>query len=202
MARKSTRNMIIDVAAGLFATRGLRQTTMESIAAEAGRGRRTVYMYFSNKAEIYEAVVQREIGRITDPLRDVARSDCDFETMIRRYATERLAQLWNLRERNPLLLKDFSQGHSRVEKLRERLNSDELKHLTPVFRRYLKENSSRSHPEPARYAAVFLNLLRGTDKLLTIENGLEEAERQIACGTELFLRGITCKDHPTEAPLG
>jgi len=62
MARKSTRDMIIAVAAGLFATVGLRRTTMETIAAAAGRGRRTIYMYFSNKAEIYEAVVDREIN--------------------------------------------------------------------------------------------------------------------------------------------
>jgi AcrR family transcriptional regulator len=41
---------------------------METIAAAAGRGRRTVYMYFSNKAEIYEAVVESEIRGITVPL--------------------------------------------------------------------------------------------------------------------------------------
>ncbi|MDF1561250.1 MAG: helix-turn-helix domain containing protein [Bacteroidales bacterium] len=108
MARKSTRNMIIDVAARLFATKGLRRTTMESIALEAGRGRRTVYMYFGNKAEIYEAVVQMEISRITDPLREIVRSDCDFETMLRRYAAERVARLYNLRQRNPLLLRDYA----------------------------------------------------------------------------------------------
>lgn len=193
--------MIIDVAARLFATKGLRLTTMESIAAEASRGRRTVYMYFGNKADIYEAVVQREISRITDPLREVVRSDYDFETMLRRYAAERLAQLRNLSERNPLLLKDFSQGHSRVEKLRERLNNDEIKLLTPLFRRYLKENGSHPDAGPAGYAAIFLNLLRGTDKLLTSENGHEEAVRVTAFGTDLFLRGMTCRDHPAEAPV-
>ena len=52
--------MIIDVAARLFATVGLRRTTMETIAAAAGRGRRTVYMYFRNKAQIYDAVVEKE----------------------------------------------------------------------------------------------------------------------------------------------
>jgi len=192
--------MIIDVAATLFATKGLLRTTMESIAAEAGRGRRTVYMYFGNKAEIYEAVVQREISRITDPLHEVARSDCDFETMLRRYATERLAQLNNLRQRNPLLLKDFAQGHSRVEKLRVRLNDDELKLLTPLFRRYLKENSPFPDAGPAGYAAIFLSVLRGTDRLLTRENGYAEALRVTAFGTDLFIRGMTCKDQPATPP--
>jgi len=193
--------MIIDVAARLFATKGLRQTTMESIAAEASRGRRTVYMYFGNKADIYEAVVQREISRITDPLREVVRSECDFETMLRNYSTERLTQLWNLRERNPLLLKDFAQGHSRIEKLRERLNNDEIKLVTPVFRRYLKDNLALSHACQAGYAVIFLNLLRGTDKLLTRENGHEEAMRITECGTELFLKGIMCKDQPAAEPV-
>ncbi len=194
MARKSTRNMIVDVASRLFATKGLRRTTMESIAAEASRGRRTVYMYFSNKADIYEAVVEREIGRITDPLREVVRSDCNFDTMLRNYATERLSQLWNLRERNPLLLKDFAQGHSRVEKLRERLNSDEIKLITPLFRKYLKETGS--HHEAAAYAIVFINILRGTDKILTRENGHMEALRITLLGTELFIRGTSPKDQP------
>lgn len=201
MARKSTRNMIIDVAARLFATKGLRRTTMESIAADANRGRRTVYMYFGNKADIYEAVVQKEINHITDPLREVVRSDCDFETMIRRYATERLAQLWNLRERNPLLLKDFSQGHSRVEKLRERLNNDEVKLLTALFRRYLKKNNYHPDAGPAGYAVIFLNLLRGTDKLLTSENGHAEALKMTAYGTDLFIRGMTCKNQPETANI-
>ncbi|MFZ0471440.1 MAG: helix-turn-helix domain-containing protein, partial [Bacteroidales bacterium] len=78
MARKSTRDMIIGVAAGLFGTVGLRQTTMEIIAAAAGRGRRTVYMYFSNKAEIYEAVVEGELNRIINPLREIAASEGPF----------------------------------------------------------------------------------------------------------------------------
>ena len=82
MARRSTRDMILDVAARLFATTGLRQTTIEAIATEAGRGRRTVYMYFANKAEIYEAVVQREIRSIIKPLHDVVSSGDDFETIL------------------------------------------------------------------------------------------------------------------------
>ncbi|HPE23793.1 MAG TPA: helix-turn-helix domain-containing protein, partial [Bacteroidales bacterium] len=75
MTKRGTREMIVDVAAGLFATVGLRRTTMETIAAAAGRGRRTVYMYFKNKAEIYDAVVDMEIKKITGPLSNLARSD-------------------------------------------------------------------------------------------------------------------------------
>ncbi|MFN2313675.1 MAG: TetR/AcrR family transcriptional regulator [Bacteroidales bacterium] len=191
MARKSTRDMIIDVAAGLFATVGLRRTTMETIASAAGRGRRTIYMYFSNKAEIYDSVVEREIRQITEPLLDLVSSAKVFETVLQRYGDIRVSQLNALLHRNPLLLKDFSQGHSRVERLRERLNRDEMKILAPFFRKYISRKEYPVRPSPEEYAAIFLNLLRGSDRLLTKKDGLNEAIRISSISADLFLRGVS-----------
>jgi AcrR family transcriptional regulator len=176
MARRSTRDMILDVAVRLFATAGLRRTTMETIAKEAGRGRRTIYMYFGNKAEIYEAVVEREIGSITGPLRDVVSSGYDG--------------LYALRQRNPLLVKDFAQGHSRVEKLRERLNRDEMRIVGPLFRKHLSSIRTSGEADPDDYAIIFMNLLRGTDKLIVNENGLKEIRRITYVATDLLIKGL------------
>jgi len=189
--------MIIGVAAGLFATVGLRRTTMETIAAAAGRGRRTIYMYFSNKAEIYDAVVDREIKLITGPLRDIVSSVKGFDAILHRYGEERSSRLNALVMKNPLLLKDFSQGHSRVEKLRERLNREELHILTPLFRMNVVQEHHPGQPSPAEYAVIFLNMLRGSDRLLTKKDGLSEAIRFSAISSDLFLRGIVgYKDTP------
>jgi AcrR family transcriptional regulator len=205
MARKSTRDMIIGVAAGLFATNGLRRTTMETIATAAGRGRRTVYMYFTNKAEIYDAVVDMEIKLITGPLRDTVSVAKDFETVLHRYGDLRVNRIYSLMSRNPLLLKDFSQGHSRVERLRERLNNEELQILTPLFRRVTgtgSVSSRHSHaeqvgsesaagkPSPEEYATIFLNMLRGSDRLLTKTDGLPEAIRLSSVSADIVLRGF------------
>jgi AcrR family transcriptional regulator len=190
MARKNTRDMIIGVAAGLFGTAGLRRTTMETIASAAGRGRRTIYMYFSNKAEIYDAVVEREIGQITGPLLDLESSVKVFEDMLQRYGEVRVSQLNALLLRNPLLLKDFSQGHSRVERLRERLNRDEMKILIPFFSKYISHKEFPGRPSSEEYATIFLNLLRGSDSLLTKKDGLSEAIRISSISTGLFLRGL------------
>ncbi len=190
MARKNTRDMIIGVAAVLFATVGLRRTTMETIASAAGRGRRTIYMYFSNKAEIYDAVVEGEIRQITGPLLDLVSSGKIFETVLQRYVEVRASQLNALLLRNPLLLKDFSQGHSRVERLRERLNRDEMKILTPFFRKYISHKEFPGQPSAEEYAVIFLNLLRGSDRLLTKKDGPGEAIRISSISADLFLRGL------------
>ena len=177
MAKLDTREMIVDVAAGLFATAGLRRTTMETIAAAAGRGRRTVYMYFSNKAEIYEAVVESEIRGITVPLSGLTRSDDKLSLILSRYGEERARGLCRLLERNPLLLKDFALGHSRVEKLRDKLHRSEMQLVVPLFERHSALLSAPDNSSPEDWASLFLNMLRGTDRLLTKTDGLSEAIR-------------------------
>jgi AcrR family transcriptional regulator len=182
--------MIIGVAARLFATTGLRRTTMETIAMAAGRGRRTVYMYFTNKAEIYDAVVELEIKMITEPLRDLVATSKDFDTLLHRYGEQRIIRMNSLLTRNPLLLKDFSQGHSRIERLRERLNNDELQILTPLFRKQIGSINYSGQPSPEDFAVIFLNLLRGSDRLLTKTDGLVEANRFSAISANLVLKAI------------
>jgi len=187
--------MIISVAAGLFATAGLRKTTMETIAAAAGRGRRTVYMYFSNKAEIYDAVVDNEIKLITGPLKDIASSDEPFETVIRRYSDERINQLNALSIRNPLLLKDFALGLSRVERLRAKLQKMEKLILIPFFRREIEQHDLSIRLLPEDYATVLLNMLCGNDHLITKKDGLREAIHLSAVSADLFLRAIASLRH-------
>lgn len=190
MARRSTRDMIIDVAADLFATIGLRRTTMETIAVAAGRGRRTIYMYFKNKAEIYDAVVEREIKLITSPLSDLVTSGERFEIVIRRYSEERIGLLNSLIIRNPLLMKDFAQGHSRVERLRLKLQRIEIEILNPFFIKEIEEKDLSGCLWPGDCATIFLNMLRGNDFLITKKDGLIEAIRLSAVSADLFLRGI------------
>jgi AcrR family transcriptional regulator len=190
MAKKSTRDMIIGVAARLFGTVGLRKTTMETIAAAAGRGRRTVYMYFSNKAEIYEAVVEGELDRIIRPLREIAASEEPFGPVLKNYAVKRIMLLKDLGNRNPLLLKDFAQGMSRVEKLKERLLREEEKVITPFFYRHRKELNLPSGATVEDCAAIFINILRGTDKMLAQENGHEKNTRISHAGADLFIKGL------------
>lgn len=192
MARKSTRDMIIGVAAGLFGTVGLHRTTMETIAAAAGRGRRTIYMYFSNKAEIYEAVVEGEINRIINPLREIVASEEPFGLVLQNYTAERIRLLKDLGSRNPLLLKDFAQGLSRVEKLKERLVREEMEVITPFFHRHREELNLPAGATVEDCAVIFINILRGTDKLLAREDGHEKDTQLSRAGADLFIKGLGC----------
>jgi len=74
--RKDARPSEITAAAmTLFAERGFAATRLEDVAAAAGIGKGTIYLYFSNKEELFQAVVRQRLL----PRLDIA------EALIRRH---------------------------------------------------------------------------------------------------------------------
>ena len=58
-----TKDLMIEVARQLFARVGFTNTTMNDIADASKKGRRTLYTYFRNKDEIFQAVIELELER-------------------------------------------------------------------------------------------------------------------------------------------
>ena len=59
----STNQRILDSARSLYIEYGLRRTTMEDVAKRAGMGRATLYRRFSEKDQLFKAVIFRELQR-------------------------------------------------------------------------------------------------------------------------------------------
>ncbi|MCM1521131.1 MAG: TetR/AcrR family transcriptional regulator [Muribaculaceae bacterium] len=84
-----TRERLLDVARQLFASNGVEHTTMNDIATASDKGRRTIYTYFRNKKEIYDAVIERDAESIVSRLREVANSDLEPFDKLYRYIMAR-----------------------------------------------------------------------------------------------------------------
>ena len=68
MSISKTRHKLVDVARQLFAKNGLENTTMNDIARASGKGRRTLYTYFKSKEDVYYAVIESELERLSDKM--------------------------------------------------------------------------------------------------------------------------------------
>ncbi|MBK7644560.1 MAG: TetR/AcrR family transcriptional regulator [Planctomycetes bacterium] len=60
----ATRESILDSARALLARLGYRKTAMEDVARDAGLSRRTIYLHFTDKADLFLAT----IGKLVDGL--------------------------------------------------------------------------------------------------------------------------------------
>ena len=99
----NTRAQLIEVARQLFASKGFDGTTMNEIAHNSGKGRRTLYTYFKSKADIFMAAVNQETSRIIEHVEDILELDLPADEKLKRYILCRLDQVKETVVRNGTL---------------------------------------------------------------------------------------------------
>ncbi len=65
-----TRNLLLDAAERVFQRRGVSRTSLQEIAQEAGLTRGAIYWHFDNKADVFDAMMQRVTLPLTTQFND------------------------------------------------------------------------------------------------------------------------------------
>ena len=82
---KSRRNEVLDAARHLFFSNGYHGTTVEQIATRAGYSKRTVYLDFLNKDELFITVCAEGGERLFEKLNQIPREGISFESAIDQF---------------------------------------------------------------------------------------------------------------------
>lgn len=133
MSITKTRQKLLEVARELFAHKGLEATTMNDIAAASGRGRRTLYTYFRNKEEIYYAVIEEELERLSEKMDEVAVMNVEPEEKIFTLIYTHLSIIRDTVARNGTLRAEFFRNIWMVEKVRKAFDVEEHRILQKVL---------------------------------------------------------------------
>lgn len=133
MSISKTRQKLVEVARQLFAKNGVANTTMNDIAVASGKGRRTLYTYFSSKDDIYYAVIESELERLSDVLDDVAAMKIRPLDKIIELIYTHLAMIRETVVRNGNLRAEFFRNIWMVEKVRKRFDEDEIELFRKVY---------------------------------------------------------------------
>jgi AcrR family transcriptional regulator len=75
--RRDRREDLLVAAARRFVAEGLRRTTMEDIARDAGAGKATLYRHFANNDAVIDALLEREARRFERVLEQAAAGEPD-----------------------------------------------------------------------------------------------------------------------------
>ena len=133
MSISKTRQTLVDVARQLFAKNGVAKTTMNDIAVGSGKGRRTLYTYFNRKEDIYYAVIESELERLSDRLDEVAARKMRPQDKIIELIYTHLSMIRETVVRNGNLRAEFFRNIWMVEKVRKKFDEDELEIFRKVY---------------------------------------------------------------------
>ena len=126
MAVSKTRAKLVDVARQLFAKKGVDNTTMNDIAVASTKGRRTLYTYFKSKEDIYIAVVESELDKLSEALDKVASENIAPDVKILKLIETHLDAIKLIVRRNGSLRASFFRDIWRVERVRRNFNLHEI----------------------------------------------------------------------------
>ena len=133
MSISKTRQKLVDVARQLFAKNGIANTTMNDIAKASGKGRRTLYTYFKSKDDVYYAVIESELERLSDKLDEVAAKNISPQDKIIELIYTHISMIKESFIRIGNLLADFFRNIWMVEKARKNFDEDEIELFRKVY---------------------------------------------------------------------
>ena len=133
MSISKTRQTLVDVARQLFAKNGIANTTMNDIAKASGKGRRTLYTYFKSKDDVYYAVIEAELERLSDKLDELAAKHSSPQDKIIELIYTHLSMIKETVIRNGNLRAEFFRSIWMVERVRKKFDEDEIELFKKVY---------------------------------------------------------------------
>ena len=164
-----TRDKLIDIARQLFAHKGIENTTMNDIAIAAEKGRRTIYTYFKNKRDIYNAVVETESDKVLSKLSEIAKLQIPADEKLMEFIFQRFDAMKDLVHRNGSLRAGFFRDVRKVERARKVKSPKEVHILETILQEGVDSGIFRiKHVD--KTAMVMILCLQGLDVPYIREN--------------------------------
>jgi TetR/AcrR family acrAB operon transcriptional repressor len=89
----ATRNLVLDTAELVFARRGVSRTSLNEIAETAGLSRGAIYWHFKDKAELFDAMMQRVLLPMEDKLNLATPGQTEVLEQMRRGCIQALRKI-------------------------------------------------------------------------------------------------------------
>ncbi len=159
---ESVRVSILEAAQGLFSKFGYKKTTMEDIAQELHKGKSSLYYYFKNKEEIFQAVIDWEQSVLLSKLHEIVESDQEPKEKLNNYVLVRMQTISELDNYFKALTDEKSGGLEFVKKVKESSEKEEIE----MVKKILEEGISND-------TFQIKNTLMGATALALAMKGLE-----------------------------
>jgi AcrR family transcriptional regulator len=139
---------ILEAASVLFARYGLRKTSIDEIAQQAGLGKGTIYLYFKSKEELFARIVQGFGDRLIEGLRQIEQEESDPREQLRCFIRVRmqfLADRMNEAGVSCEVMKEFedTETSAPVAPIVQSFRAQQIQILEAILRRGLVRGAMR-----------------------------------------------------------
>ena len=194
---KEKEEQIISAARKVFARYGYSKTTMEDISAAVEMGKASLYYYFPNKENLFQAAVLHEQAEFIKKTAAILIKQNSAEKKLKTYAEDRLEFFQELVNLGALSFSALHDKHSVSLKIYESFAEKEIEIINSIIQEGII-NGEFEPSIPQQYPGLLIHLLQGlrlkTIKTLNITSMdskiYKELRKEMLMTIELFIKGI------------
>lgn len=138
-----TKMQLIEAAGITFNRYGYKKTTMDDIAFAAGKGKSSLYYYFKNKEEVFEAVVENEAEMLKNEITLALKKAEKAKDKLRTYIYIRMHRFIAKGNLYAALNDNFLATFYFIEKIRNQHKDYELQIISSLLEKGIKDKEFR-----------------------------------------------------------
>ena len=131
--QSAIRTKILDAAQEVFTKFGYGKTTMEDIGKEMGKGKSSIYYYFTGKEDIFKAVIEKELFWMKERIVNAVAQQENPRGKLKAYVLERMHGLNNFKNLYNVLRTEFTSQREFVENTRQQTDREEINIVTNIL---------------------------------------------------------------------
>lgn len=132
--KSKAKLQIIEAAGVTFGRYGFKKTTMDDIAFAAGKGKSSLYYYFKNKEEVFEAVVNQEALILKDEIKNALAETDTAVDKLKTYISIRMNRFIAKGNLDTALSDNFLATFSFIEKIRNKYREWEIEVIDSILK--------------------------------------------------------------------
>ncbi|WP_297093778.1 TetR/AcrR family transcriptional regulator [uncultured Draconibacterium sp.] len=186
----NSKQQIIEAAGIVFERYGFKKTTMDDIAYAAGKGKSSLYYYFKNKEEVFEAVVAHEARQLVAEINKAIDASNSAVNKLRSYVNIRMKRFVQRGNLATALNDNFLATFAFIEKIQNNYRDFEVEMIAGIINEGIEKREFK--PVDANFTAeAILTCMIGFEvPLLTKTKTTEESVKKINNVIDMFFYGI------------
>lgn len=190
--KEDIRRDIIEASKSIFKKDGYNKVTMDDIAKAALKGRSSLYHYFKNKHEIFEAMVIDEFLIIHHKAKSKISAELSFEDNLKKYSEAKLNGLKLLTKKYTYILRDLKGNHILLYKLQSQMSSLEINVFKHLLSSGVKNGDiKRMDNNDIDYLALaIVTAIGGLEKELILFEKIEDATSRSFWLINILVKGL------------
>lgn len=183
---------VLKAARDLFQRFGLCKTTMEDIAKAAGKGKSTLYYYYTSKDEIFNAVIEDEMHEVFSTVRDAVENAATAEDKMKAFTTTKIKALAEKVNLYSIVRGESTDNSQLIRKLRKKFDNREIGLIQSILTFGMSTNEFRPIDpiDLENMAYIIVSAIRGIEMNLIEDNTIKKIGDRLESVLGLMCNGI------------